>query len=162
MPPLNRVVAFAGPYISLAAGSLATYLFAKLNVLGVPGLTESNLATDLAAALTFGLTTVVTWLGQSKWLTGHQVELARKPAAPLGRALTSGKASEQISVRLGERSPTIKAVDREAEAETEELVATGLAQNFDEDPDMGDPLDAGPDSYEGDPKDKAGSKDHPA
>ena len=35
--PLNRVVAFAGPYISVAAGGFATWLVAKVNVVGPLG-----------------------------------------------------------------------------------------------------------------------------
>ena len=73
--PLNRVVAFAGPYISLLAAAIAAWLIAKLNVLGIPGLDEQNLATWIAAGLTALLTAGLSWLGQSKWLKGHHIEI---------------------------------------------------------------------------------------
>lgn len=73
--PLNRVVAFAGPYIAVTAGGVAAWLAAKVNVAGIPGLDQQNLATELAAGGTFLLTSALTWLGHSKWLTGHHVEM---------------------------------------------------------------------------------------
>lgn len=73
--PLNRVVAFFGPYISVLAGAVAAWLVAKLNVLGIPGLDEANLATWISGALVASLTAGLSWLGQSKWLKGHHIEL---------------------------------------------------------------------------------------
>ena len=73
--PLNRVVAFAGPYISAISGALAAWLVAKLNVLGIPGLDQANLATHLAAGGTALLTAGLVWLGHSSWLKGHHIEL---------------------------------------------------------------------------------------
>ena len=74
--PLNRLVAFAGPYISIFAGVIATWVIAKANALGISGLDESDLAQQLAAGLTFTLVAVLTWLGSSQWLKGHHVQLA--------------------------------------------------------------------------------------
>lgn len=74
--PLNRIVAFAGPYIAVASGAVATWLIAKLNALGVAGLEQSDLAQQVAAGLTFTLTAALTWLGHSKWLAGHHLQLA--------------------------------------------------------------------------------------
>src|SRR5262245_1692376 len=73
--PLNRIVTFAGPYISILAGGVAAWLIAKLNVLGIPGLDEKNLATWIAAGLTAILTSGLSHLGQMKWLKGHHIEL---------------------------------------------------------------------------------------
>ena len=163
MPPLNRVVAFLGPYISLAAGSLATYLFAKLNVLGVPGLTEGGLATDLTAAITFVVTTLVTWLGQASWLRGHHIELQR--GVVHGKAVKLG-ASPIYTSSEGQASSgnaTYGYLDRDTSRWTdEEPEHPPLPDAFDKDPDMGEPLDATPESYVGDPRDKHGAKDHPA
>jgi hypothetical protein len=72
----NRVLAWFGPYIAAASGTAAAWLFAKLNVLGIPGLDENNLKTGIAAALTWLVVTGVTWAGHSKWLSGHHVEMA--------------------------------------------------------------------------------------
>lgn len=76
--PLNRVVAFAGPMISTLAGALATLIIAKLNVLGIQGLEQDQTAQQLASALTFVLTAGLTWLGQSKWLRGHQLDMVNQ------------------------------------------------------------------------------------
>lgn len=73
--PLNRIVAFAGPYISVISGALAAWLVAKLNVLAIPGLDQANLATWIAGAITALLTAGLTWLGHSKWLKGHHIQL---------------------------------------------------------------------------------------
>lgn len=91
--PLNRIVAFLGPYISAIAGVAAAWLVAKVNIVGLPGLDEHNVATLLSFLLTQGVVTVVTWLGQQQWLKGHHIQLAgdaqvqaaaiAKPAPPL-------------------------------------------------------------------------------
>jgi hypothetical protein len=73
--PFNRLVAFAGPYISVVAAGLATVVVAKLNALGVPGLDESDVAEQIAGALTFTLVSCLTWLGSSQWLKGHHAEM---------------------------------------------------------------------------------------
>lgn len=87
--PMNRVVAFLGPYISAAAGLAAAWLVAKVNVLGLPGLDEHNATTLISAGLTQVVVTGVTWLGHSKWLTGHHVTIeaeAKVQAAALTAA----------------------------------------------------------------------------
>lgn len=75
--PLNRVVAFAGPYLSLLAGGVAAWLIAKANVLGIPGLGthHDELATGIAAGLTLLLTSGLSHLGQMKWLQGVHVDM---------------------------------------------------------------------------------------
>jgi hypothetical protein len=87
--PLNRVVAFAGPYISAVAGGTASWLVAKVNIAGLPGLDQNNLQTAIAGALAWLLVTGLTWAGHSKWLTGHHIELdaeARVNAAGMAAA----------------------------------------------------------------------------
>ncbi|MEA2371782.1 MAG: hypothetical protein QOH12_2176 [Solirubrobacteraceae bacterium] len=76
MPPLNRIIAFGGPYISVVAGAIAAWLVAKLDVLGIRGLGENDLAQQLAGALTFLVTSGLSWIGHSRWLDGHHIELA--------------------------------------------------------------------------------------
>jgi hypothetical protein len=73
--PLNRVVAFAGPYISVIAGGIASWLVARVNIAGVPGLDQGNLQTSIAGGLTFVLVTGLSWAGHSKWLSGHHVQM---------------------------------------------------------------------------------------
>lgn len=74
--PINRIVAFAGPYISVVAGGAATWLTAKANVLGIEDIGQDNLATQIGGGLTFTLVSILSWLGQSKWLTGHHLQMA--------------------------------------------------------------------------------------
>ena len=75
--PLNRVVAFFGPYIAIVAGGVAAWAVAKANVIGIPGLGEhqNELATGLAAGATWALTAGLSWLGQSKWLKGVHISM---------------------------------------------------------------------------------------
>lgn len=76
--PLNRIVAFAGPYISLAAGGIAAWLVGKANIIGLPGVGEHQheLATGIAAGGVWLLTTGLAHLGQMKWLKGVHIEMA--------------------------------------------------------------------------------------
>ena len=73
--PANRIVAFAGPYMSAAAGGIASWLVARVNIAGVPGLDQNNVKTGIAAAFTWLLVSALTWAGHSKWLTGHQIQM---------------------------------------------------------------------------------------
>jgi hypothetical protein len=86
--PLNRIVAFAGPYVSVASGGVASWLVAKANVLGIGGLDKANLATHVAGGLTFAVVAGLTWLGHSKWLTGAHVVL-RNDALVASAAIAS-------------------------------------------------------------------------
>ena len=90
--PLNRVVAFVGPYVSAIAGGIASWMVARVNVAGLPGLDQNNLKTGIAGALTWLLVSGLTWAGHSKWLTGHQIAMeadARVNAAAMGLAVAA-------------------------------------------------------------------------
>lgn len=76
--PLNRVVAFLGPYIAAVSGAVAAWLVSVVNVLAIPGLDQANLATWIAAAITAVVTAGLTWAGHSKWLKGHHIELVNE------------------------------------------------------------------------------------
>lgn len=80
--PLNRIVAFFGPYFALLAGAVATWIVVKANALGIPGLDSSDLAQQIGSAATWALTSVLVWLGQSKWLRGHHIEIEMAKAPP--------------------------------------------------------------------------------
>lgn len=75
---LNRFIVWIKPYINLAAGAISAWLIAKANVLAIPGLGEhgDELTAGIAAAITFGVTTLVTQLGDLKWIRGHHLQLA--------------------------------------------------------------------------------------
>lgn len=78
--PLNRVVAFLGPVIALAAGSAATWL--GQNFPGVH-LDETSTAAQIAAAIEFVVGAGITFALQHKWLDGWQKwETALAPVAP--------------------------------------------------------------------------------
>lgn len=67
--PINRVVAFAGPYVAVLSGALADWLFKKIHFLGTFH-TQGEVANYISQVAIFGITTLVVWLGQQKWLTG--------------------------------------------------------------------------------------------
>lgn len=71
--PLNRIITFAGPYISLAAGALATWIISALHITLIQ---HDELATGIANFAAFGLSSALIWLGQRAWLKGHQIQLA--------------------------------------------------------------------------------------
>lgn len=94
--PTNRIVAFCGPILSLVAGGAASVLVAKVNVLGLPGLDEANVATWITAGGTLVLGTAVSWLGHQKWLTGHQIDMVTSALADL----PPGAAEQARSIAL--------------------------------------------------------------
>lgn len=73
--PIERIVAFFGPYITVISAAIATWLVAKVNVLGLPGLDQHNTATWIAAAITFAITAGLHALGGWAWLKGRHIEL---------------------------------------------------------------------------------------
>ena len=79
--PLNRIIAFFGPYISIAAGALASWLLVHVHVLGLFHLQHDGLSTAIAQGTVFLLTALLAWAGHSKWLTGHQILLQQGVAA---------------------------------------------------------------------------------
>lgn len=71
-PPANRIVAFAGPYISLLSGAAASWLVVHVQVLGSLNIGQNRLANGLAYAATAGIGAVIPHLGFKGWLSGHQ------------------------------------------------------------------------------------------
>lgn len=70
---LNRLVAFVGPYLSVLAGTIATWLVTNWPFLTDIFQTDANgIAGVISTVLVFVVTTAVVWLGQQKWLTGFQ------------------------------------------------------------------------------------------
>lgn len=69
---LNRLVAFVGPYIAIVSGIIATWLTNKVHILATFHVAGNDIANAVAQALVFGLSALVVWLGQQKWLEGFQ------------------------------------------------------------------------------------------
>jgi len=69
---LNRIVAFGGPYLAALAGVVATWLTAHVHLFATFHVGNNDLADAIAQATVFGVTTLVVWLGQHKWLDGFQ------------------------------------------------------------------------------------------
>jgi len=69
---LNRIVAFLGPYLAIAAGAIADWLFVHVHFLANFHVQANQIANAIAQAAVFGLTALVVWLGQQKWLDGFQ------------------------------------------------------------------------------------------
>src|SRR3954463_14314412 len=70
--PLNRLVAFAGPYIAIISGALADWLIVHVHLLGSFHVGNRPLANAIAQVSVFGLTALIVWLGHQKWLDGYQ------------------------------------------------------------------------------------------
>lgn len=70
--PVNRVVAFAGPYIAILSGALADWLIVHVHLLSLFHTTNTQVAGAITQISVFGLTALLVWLGQQKWLTGWQ------------------------------------------------------------------------------------------
>ena len=70
--PLNRVIAFAGPYISVLAGIVATWLTTNVHLFSTFHIGTNDVAAAIGDGLVFGVTALVVWLGQHKWLDGFQ------------------------------------------------------------------------------------------
>lgn len=70
--PLNRVIAFAGPYIAIASGAVADWLIVHVHLLALFHTTKTQVAGAITQIAVFGLTSILVWLGQQKWLTGWQ------------------------------------------------------------------------------------------
>ena len=71
--PPNRVVAFAGPYIAIASGVIADWLLIHVHVLSTFHTNKTQVASAITQVAVFGLTSLIVWLGQQKWLTGWQL-----------------------------------------------------------------------------------------
>jgi ABC-type multidrug transport system fused ATPase/permease subunit len=70
--PLNKLVAFAGPYISVISGALATWLLTHVNFLSLFEFSNAQVAESITQLVVFAIVSGVTWLGQQKWLNGWQ------------------------------------------------------------------------------------------
>jgi len=68
--PLNRIVAFIGPYIAVGSGVVADWLVVHLHLLSTFHLGKSVVTPIIAQVAVFAVTALVVWLGHQKWLTG--------------------------------------------------------------------------------------------
>jgi hypothetical protein len=127
--PANRIVAFAGPYMSAAAGGIASWLVARVNIAGVPGLDQNNLKTGIAAGFTWLLVSALTWAGHSKWLTGHQIQMeadARISAAVVSQPAVAPAGVEPVATLEPAAvfaPPAADAVDVDLPSDEEEFAA---------------------------------------
>lgn len=80
--PMNRVVAFLGPYIATASGIVATWATTHMHILATFHVGNDDIAQAITQGLTFLVVTGVTWLGQQKWLEGHIRIQEAIPAGP--------------------------------------------------------------------------------
>lgn len=70
--PLNRLVAFAGPYVAVLSGIIANWLVVHVHLLAEFHITSGSVASAISQIAVFGITTLVVWAGHQKWLTGWQ------------------------------------------------------------------------------------------
>ena len=112
----NRLVTFAGPYLAIASGALASWLVHNL-----PGLhlQQQGTAAELSSAAVFLGGTFVTWALQQKWLDGWQkwehaaallatqvvpdpIQAARTPAGQLGTVPVVDDLATAVTEVLGQ------------------------------------------------------------
>jgi hypothetical protein len=108
--PLNRIIAFLGPYVAVVAGALASWLLVHVHALGLFKIGHDQLATAIAQGAVFLLTAGLSWAGSSKWLTGHQILLgAAGPAgAPALAAAGIGGAAAVIGAPYEQSEPYLE------------------------------------------------------
>lgn len=70
--PINRIVAFAGPYVAILSGALADWLVVHVHLLSLFHTSATAITSMLTQGLVFGLTAILVWLGHQKWLSGWQ------------------------------------------------------------------------------------------
>lgn len=70
--PLNRLVAFLGPYVAIGSGVVADWLLVHVHLLATFHVNHDRLASALAQVAVFAVVTLVTWAGHHKWLSGNQ------------------------------------------------------------------------------------------
>jgi len=70
--PINRVVAFLGPYIAVISGAVADWLLVHVHVLGLFHTSKTAVTGIVTQGVVFILTAGLVWLGQQKWLSGWQ------------------------------------------------------------------------------------------
>ena len=70
--PLNRIVAFLGPYIAVVSGAIANWLATHVHLLSAFHISQKSVAGAISQISIFGITALLVWAGQHKWLTGWQ------------------------------------------------------------------------------------------
>lgn len=70
--PLNRLIAFAGPYIAVISGVVADWLVVHVHILATFHVGDNDIAQAISQIIVFGVTAFVVWLGHQKWLDGYQ------------------------------------------------------------------------------------------
>src|SRR3954454_4129246 len=99
--PINRIVAFAGPYIAVLSGALADWLLVHMHLFSIFHTTHTVLANAITQVTVFAITALLVWAGHQKWLTGWQSwERAVAREMPNGHDVV-----EQVSKHNPKRMP---------------------------------------------------------
>lgn len=105
--PLNRIIAFVGPYVSLASGAAVSWLFVHAHFLALFHLNSTGLATSITQGAILALTAGLTWLGQQQWLKGHHIEVAAQAqAAALRNPVFTTPVADPSTIPPDEGNPT--------------------------------------------------------
>src|SRR4051812_40716407 len=78
---IDRVVAFLTPVLGTVASIVAAWLVAHVNVAGIPGLDQGNVATWVSGALAALVTAGLVALAHTKWIKGRHIILAEEANA---------------------------------------------------------------------------------
>jgi len=118
--PLNRIVAFAGPYIAVLSGAIADWLVVHVHLLGLFHTSQTAIAGTLTQVVVFGLTALLTWAGHHKWLTGwqqYEAQQAIVPSSPDDDPATALEIADQI----GEEPPAPVSAPADSEPPASEV-----------------------------------------
>lgn len=69
---LNRIVAFAGPYVAILSGAIVDWFFVHIHFLANWHTNKSAITNWLTQAVVFALTAILVWMGQQQWLRGFR------------------------------------------------------------------------------------------
>lgn len=94
----TQILAFLAPYIALASGLLAAWLFVHFHLLGVWHITQSAVAQAISGIAVFGITALLTFLGHHfHWLPLAKAALLKQEVAhkapagqPVRKAVVTG------------------------------------------------------------------------
>jgi hypothetical protein len=99
--PLNRLVAFLGPYLAIASGTVATWLLVHVHALATFHVNHDHLASALAQVAVFAISTLVVWAGHHKWLSGWQQWESRIARASTAATLLSSVSMSETMAATG-------------------------------------------------------------
>jgi hypothetical protein len=120
--PIDRFVAFVGPYIAIFSGVIADWLLVHVHLLSTFHVTSSQIGKDLTQLGVFGITAGLIWAGHQKWLSGRHVQINNQG---LAHQASMAAALAQFQGTPGPVLPPPTEVEIEAAAKGDQPQVTG-------------------------------------